>query len=219
MGTEIDLLRNYPRTQRNLPERESLKTPENRALARQFGKDYFDGSRETGYGGFSYNSRFWQPVIPDLVEHFGITSESKILDVGCGKGFMLLDFQQLIPGVRVSGIDVSQYAIDNSVPEVRPHLSLGNATHLPYEDNSFDFVFAINTIHNLEPEACARALREIQRVVRLGSFITVDAYRNASEKQRIYAWNLTAETIMSVEEWLGFFDAAGYTGDYFWFIP
>ena len=219
MGIEIDLLRNYPRTKRNLAEGESLKTPENRALARQFGKDYFDGSRETGYGGFSYNSRFWQPVIPDLVEHFGITPESAILDVGCGKGFMLFDFQQLVPGVTVSGIDVSQYAIDNSVPEVRSHLSLGNATHLPFEDKSFDFVFAINTIHNLEPEPCARALREIQRVARVGSFITVDAYRDASEKRRMYAWNLTAETIMSVEEWLGFFDAAGYTGDYFWFIP
>jgi ubiquinone/menaquinone biosynthesis C-methylase UbiE len=219
MGIEIDLLRNYPRTKRNLAERESLKTPENRALARQFGKDYFDGSRETGYGGFSYNSRFWQPVIPDLVEHFGITPESAILDVGCGKGFMLFDFQQLVPGVTVSGIDVSQYAIDNSVPEVRSHLSLGNATQLPFEDKSFDFVFAINTIHNLEPEPCARALREIQRVARVGSFITVDAYRDASEKRRMYAWNLTAETIMSVEEWVGFFDDAGYTGDYFWFIP
>jgi len=219
MGTEIDLLRNYPRTQRDLAERESMKTPENRALARQFGKDYFDGSRETGYGGFSYNPRFWQPVIPDMVQHFGITSESKILDVGCGKGFMLFDFQQLTPGVTVAGIDVSLYAIDNSVPEVRPHLSLGNATHLPYEDNSFDFVFAINTIHNLEPGECALALREIQRVARLGSFITVDAYRNANEKERMYAWNLTAQTIMSVDEWQGFFDAAGYTGDYFWFIP
>jgi ubiquinone/menaquinone biosynthesis C-methylase UbiE len=219
MGIEIDLLRNYPRTKRNLAERESLKTPENRALARQFGKDYFDGSRETGYGGFSYNSRFWQPVIPDLVEHFGITPESAILDVGCGKGFMLFDFQQLVPGVTVSGIDVSQYAIDNSVPEVRSHLSLGNATQLPFEDKSFDFVFAINTIHNLEPEPCALALREIQRVARVGSFITVDAYRDASEKRRMYAWNLTAETIMSVEEWLGFFEDAGFTGDYFWFIP
>jgi len=219
MGIEIDLLRNYPRTQRDLAERESLKTPENRALARQFGKDYFDGSRETGYGGFSYNSRFWQPVIPDLVEHFGITSESTILDVGCGKGFMLFDFQKLVPGVTVSGVDVSQYAIDNAVPEVRPHLSLGNAAHLRFEDNSFDFVFAINAIHNLEPEQCSRALREIQRVARVGSFITVDAYRDASEKRRMYAWNLTAETIMSVEQWLGFFDEAGYTGDYFWFIP
>ena len=219
MGIEIDLLRNYPRTQRNLAKRESLKTPESRALARQFGKDYFDGTRETGYGGFSYNPRFWQPVIPDLVEHFGITPESAILDVGCGKGFMLFDFQQLVPGVTVSGIDVSQYAIDNSVPAVRSHLSLGNATDLPFEDNSFDFVFAINTIHNLEPEPCARALREIQRVARVGSFVTVDAYRDSIEKQRMHAWNLTAETIMSVEEWLGFFEDAGYTGDYFWFIP
>ncbi len=219
MGVEIDLLRNYPKSSRNLEQREKEKTPEVRALARQFGREYFDGERQTGYGGFHYNPRFWQPVIPDFVSHFGMTHTSSVLDVGCGKGFMLHDMTELIPGITVQGIDVSSYAIENSLDSVRPFLTVANAKDLPFEDDSFDFVLAINTVHNLEREDCGQALREIQRVARLGAFVTLDAYRNEDEKRRMHQWNLTGMTIMSVEEWKQFFQDVGYDGDYFWFIP
>jgi SAM-dependent methyltransferase len=219
MGVEIDLLRNYPRSPRNLEQREKEKTPEVRALARKFGREYFDGERQTGYGGFHYNPRFWQPVIPDFVSHFGMTRTSSVLDVGCGKGFMLHDMTELIPGVTVQGIDVSSYAIQNSLDSVRPFLQVANAKDLPYEDDSFDFVFAINTVHNLELEDCGQALREIQRVARVGAFVTLDAYRNEEEMRRMHQWNLTGMTIMSVEEWKQFFQDVGYDGDYYWFIP
>ena len=186
MGVEIDLLRNYPRSPRNLELREKEKTPEVRALARKFGREYFDGDRQTGYGGFHYNPRYWQPVIPDFVSHFGMNRTSSVLDVGCGKGFMLHDMTELIPGITVQGIDVSSYAIQNSLDSVRPFLQLGNAKDLPYEDDSFDFVFAINTVHNLEREDCGQALREIQRVARVGAFVTLDAYRVDDEMRRMH---------------------------------
>lgn len=219
MGVEIDLLRNYPRSPRNLDLREEEKTPEVRALARQFGREFFDGDRQTGYGGFYYDSRFWQPVIPDFIEHFEMTSTSSVLDVGCGKGFMLHDLAELLPGITVQGIDVSSYAIENSLDSVRPLLKVANAKNLPFGDDSFDFVFAINTVHNLEREDCGQALREIQRVARLGAFVTLDAYRNEDEMRRMHQWNLTGMTIMSVEEWKQFFQDVGYFGDYYWFIP
>lgn len=219
MGVEIDLLRNYPRSPRNLEQRENEKTPDVRALARQFGREYFDGERQTGYGGFHYDPRFWQPVIPDFVSHFGMTPTSSVLDVGCGKGFMLHDMTELIPGITVQGIDVSSYAIQNSLDSVRPFLQVANAKDLPYEDDSFDFVFAINTVHNLEREECGQALREIQRVARVGAFVTLDAYRDEEEMRRMHQWNLTGMTIMSVEEWKQFFQDVGYDGDYYWFIP
>lgn len=219
MGVEIDLLRNYPRSPRNLDLREEEKTPEVRALARQFGREFFDGDRQTGYGGFYYDSRFWQPVIPDFIEHFKMTSTSSVLDVGCGKGFMLHDLAELLPGITVQGIDVSSYAIENSLDSVRPLLKVANAKNLPFGDDSFDFVFAINTVHNLEREDCGQALREIQRVARLGAFVTLDAYRNEDEMRRMHQWNLTGMTIMSVEEWKQFFQDVGYFGDYYWFIP
>lgn len=219
MGREIDLLVNYPKTKRNVEDRGLTKSEEDRAIARRFGKEFFDGDRRHGYGGFNYHSRFWQPVIPTFQQHFGLKTESSVLDVGCAKGFMLHDMSQLIPGITVRGIDISSYAIENAIEDMKPQVRVADARALPFPDKSFDVVISINTIHNLERDDCAQALREIQRVQRAGAFITVDAYRTEEERQRMYAWNLTARTIMSVDEWIVFFRQVGYTGDYYWFIP
>ena len=219
MGLEIDLLVNYPKAKRNLDERAASKTEADRAIARQFGKDFFDGDRRHGYGGFNYLPRFWQPVIPTFQSHFRLDSNSSLLDVGCAKGFMMHDLASLIPGITVKGIDISQYAIDNAIEDMKPHVQVANAINLPFPDKSFDIVISINTIHNLERHELATALREIQRVAIRGAFITVDAYRDDAERERMMAWNLTAKTIMHVEEWVEFFEEVGYTGDYYWFIP
>lgn len=219
MGREIDLLLNYPKANRDLKARLESKTEEDRAIARKFDKDFFDGDRKHGYGGFDYNPRFWQPVIPTFQKHWNLSSSNSLLDVGCAKGFMLHDLVELIPGISVAGIDISKYAIENSIESVKKNLKVANALDLPFDDNSFDVVISINTIHNLEVSDCLKALKEIERVSKLGSFITVDAYRNEEEKERMFAWNLTAKTIMSVNDWISFFSDAGYTGDYFWFIP
>jgi len=219
MGSEIDLLRNYPKPNRDLNARLEAKTAKARQIARKFDFDYFDGSRNHGYGGFSYNPRFWQPVIPDLISQYSLTKNSSVLDVGCAKGFFLHDLLELIPGIGIQGIDISNYALDNAMSSVKENLIQGNATSLPFENNSFDFTISINTIHNLSREDCAKALSEIERVSRGKSFVTVDAYRNELEKERMEAWNLTALTMMSVNEWIKFFAEVGYTGDYYWFIP
>jgi ubiquinone/menaquinone biosynthesis C-methylase UbiE len=216
---EIDLLKNYPKSKRDTSGRKEIMTEEVRSVARQYGKEFFDGDRLYGYGGFSYMSRFWQPVIPDLKAHFNLQASSKVLDVGCAKGFMLYDMVQLIPGIDVTGVDVSEYAIENAKPEVKNRLQQANAKELPFESDSFDVVFSINTVHNLEKDECAKALQEIMRVSKGKAFVTVDAYRNEDERKRMFEWALTAKTIMHVDEWKAFFKKVGYTGDYFWFIP
>lgn len=219
MGREIDLLVNYPRTKRNVEERGETKTEEDRRIARQFGRDFFDGDRRHGYGGFGYLPRFWQPVVPTFVRHFALKAGSSLLDVGCGKGFMLHDLALLVPGITVKGVDISEYAIENTIEDMKANVQVADAKRLSFLDKSFDVVIAINTIHNLEQEECGQALREIERVARKGSFITVDAYRTEEERVRILAWNLTAKTILSVDGWKAFFAEVGYTGDYYWFVP
>jgi SAM-dependent methyltransferase len=219
MGQEIDLLVNYPRTKRDVKERGEEKSEEDRLIARRFGAEFFDGERRHGYGGFSYQPRFWQPVIPTFQEHFGLDGKSSVLDVGCAKGFMIHDFAESIPGIRVQGIDVSDYAISNAIDEMLAFVQVADARDLPFEDNAFDVTISINTVHNLDRDECAKALQEIERVSSKGSYITVDAYRDEAEKERMFAWNLTAKTIMHVEEWKSFFAEIGYTGDYFWFVP
>lgn len=219
LGREIDILANYPKAKRDLSARLESKSEESRKIGRKFGFDYFDGDRNHGYGGFSYNPKFWQPVIPTIVENYKIGNSSKVLDIGCAKGFFLYDLKLAFPGINVTGVDISEYAIANSILEIKPYLQVSNATKLPFENNYFDFVISINTIHNLNREDCAIALQEIERVTKGNSFITVDAYRNDEEKARMEAWNLTALTMMSVDEWKQFFLEVGYTGDYYWFIP
>lgn len=219
MGQEIDLLANYPRTKRNVEERGLSKTEADRALAREFGEAFFDGNRSHGYGGFSYNPRFWTPVIPTFREYFDLKAGDRVLDVGCAKGFMMHDMAALIPGLEVKGIDVSEYAIANVMDDMRGHVQVANAMSLPFADKSFDVVISINTIHNLAEADCATALKEIERVARRGAFITVDAYFDEEQRQRMEAWNLTARTIMHGQAWEAFFDQVGYTGDYYWFIP
>ncbi len=219
MGVEIDLLINYPKIKRDVKERGTNKTEKDRSIARKFGQEFFDGERRHGYGGFNYDARFWQPVIPALQKHFDLTSESSVLDVGCAKGFMMYDLAEIIPGITIKGIDVSQYAIENALEDMKPHVQVANAKELPFEDSSFDTVISINTVHNLEENECGEALREIERISRGKSFITVDAYRNDEEKRLMYTWNLTGRTIMHVDQWKKFFEEVGYTGDYYWFMP
>lgn len=219
IGKEIDLLKNYPKTKRNILERANQKTEADRAIARKFDKEFFDGDRKHGYGGFYYNPRFWQPVIQDFIKYWKLGKNSSVLDVGCAKGFMLHDLKEFIPSITISGIDISKYAIENSLADVKNFLRVGNANNIPFKDNSFDVVISINTIHNLELNECAKALKEISRVSRKYSFITVDAYRNQEEKKSMLAWNLTAKTIMSVNEWKIFFKENNYCGDYYWFTP
>ncbi len=219
MIKEINLLKKYPKTKRDLSKRGNEKTEEDRIIARRFDKEFFDGDRKNGYGGYYYNSKFWTEVVKDLNNFYKLKNGSKILDIGCGKGFMLFDFMKLNPNFVLEGIDISDYAITNAVPEVKKFLKVGDAKSLPYEDNSFDLVISINTTHNLEINQCKKALSEMERVSRKDKYLIVDAYSNEIEKDRIFAWNLTAKTILSTNEWINLFEEAGYTGHYYWFKP
>ena len=216
---EIDLLKNYPKTKRDLSQASIQRTDEVRLVARKFDKEFFDGDRKYGYGGYNYNPRFWTNVVKDFADYYKLEDGSKILDIGCGKGFMIYDFLKHNNKYIVKGIDISNYAIENSMPEVKEKLEVGDAKKLNFEDNFFDLVISINTIHNLEKEECGKSLREIERVSKKYKFIIVDAYKDEEEKKRMFAWNLTAKTIMHVDEWKLFFKENGYTGDYFWFTP
>ncbi|MHB9023835.1 MAG: class I SAM-dependent methyltransferase [Armatimonadota bacterium] len=218
MGQEINLLDRYPRSKRPIEERGKLITEEHRAIARRFDIEFFDGDRLYGYGGYNYHPRFWQETVKRFRDHYGLAEDAAVLDVGCAKGFMLHDFKELMPGLQIAGIDISTYAIEHAMETVKSFLRVGNATCLPYPDNSFDLVISINTVHNLPLEECKQALREIQRVSRAHAFVTMDAWRNEEEHARMLMWNLTALTYMSVNDWVGLFAEVGYTGDYYWVI-
>jgi ubiquinone/menaquinone biosynthesis C-methylase UbiE len=216
---EIDLMKLYPRSNRPVDERGRLITEENRKVARRFGEQYFDGERLYGYGGYNYHPRFWTDTVKLFRDHYGLAEDARILDVGAAKGFMIHDFKKLMPSATILGIDISEYAYENALPEVKPYLQVGNAKSLPFPDNSFDLALSINTIHNLPLEECKQSLREIQRVTKKNAFIVVDAWRTEEEHERLLKWNLTALTYMHTDDWKKLFAEVGYEGDYYWFIP
>ena len=216
MNKEVNLLARYPKAKRNVKARLDNKE-ENRRIALQFGKEYFDGTREQGYGGYRYDGR-WLPIAEDLVRHFGLSAGNRVLDVGCGKGFLVKDLMKVCPGLEAFGIDISEYAVMNCEPEVAGRLQVGNAMHLPFPDNSFAAVISINTIHNLERAGCIQALREMQRLAPGKGYVQVDAYRNPAERQIFEDWMLTAKTYGMPADWRDILHEASYTGDYFWTI-
>ena len=218
MGSRKNLMRNYPVGKGRLSERPII-SEETRQISKKFDFDYFDGDRKYGYGGFNYNPRFWSDVVLDFINEYKLTEKSSILDIGCAKGFMLVDFKKVLPGITVSGLDISKYAISSAHPDVKNYVIEGSAIKLPYEDKTFDLVISINTLHNLKRNEIKKSLEEINRVAKKYSFIMVDGYESESQKEMMDKWVLTAETVLSYDEWIEFFNESKYLGDYdFWTV-
>ena len=212
----FDILKYYPKSRSRLDARQVI-TDEHRQIACRFDFDYFDGSRSTGYGGYHYDPRFWTRTSQHLAEHYNLTNESSVLDIGCAKGFLLKDLKKFIPNSRLVGIDISPYAIENADPDVREVISVGDARALPFEDKSFDLVLSINTIHNLNRPDCIIALKEMTRVSRGHACVVVDAWKTSQQREELEKWVLTAKTLMHEDDWIQLFLQAGFDGDYaFW---
>jgi protein-L-isoaspartate(D-aspartate) O-methyltransferase len=186
---------------------------ENAKIAKQFDRDYWDGDRRYGYGGYRYDGR-WLKIAQKMAEHYNLKYGDKILDIGCGKGFLLYEFTQAVPGIEVTGVDISEYAIKNSKEEIKEKLKIGKAQELNFEDSSFDFVFSLNAFHNLHIYDLKKAVQHIQRVSKDKSYILVESYRTEEEKANLLYWQLTCECFFTPEEWHWLFNEWGYTGDY-----
>jgi len=212
----VDLMYKYPVANNRLNERKN-PTDQEKQVAKEFGREFFDGDRKHGYGGFSYNPKYWTETVQLFIEKYDLNEKSSVLDVGCGKGFMLVDLLKAIPTLDLSGIDISNYAIENSHELIKNRLKVANCMNLPFEDNSFDLVISINTIHNLDELGCIKSLQEIERVKKKYSYLVVDGWSTPEEERDLKSWVLTAVTVLHTSEWEKLFEKAGYTGDYsFW---
>jgi len=212
---EIDFLAKYPRAPRDPAARAAEKTPADIALARKFGKDFFDGERRHGYGGYSPSPERWRGVVADMMDHY--SPVISVLDVGCAKGGMLQAFREAGAN-QVTGCDISAYAINKCPFSIRRNVIDARMLTSVYKYKEFSLVVSINTLHNLTPPGVIRALQEID-LVGNHAYITVDGYRTAEEKRRLFEWNLTARTILHVDDWVELFADAGYTGDFGFWCP
>ena len=178
MMQEFDI--GYPHSNVRRVLTKGFRTIRHRMAAAGLDREYYDGRRENGYGGFRYDGR-WMQIVPRLAARYGLTSNSAVLDVGCKKGFFLHDLKQALPGVRVQGVENHPYPLECAMESVKADL---------------------------------QALREIQRVGKGQSFVTVGAYRTREGRELLEEWTLLGTTVLHVDEWLEVFRQTGYTGDY-----
>jgi acetolactate synthase I/II/III large subunit len=236
---EVDLLKKYPKPTRPIHSRGKRKlsgkgyidlepnNPNNTETifeqlllkkAKEFGDVYFDGDRLFGYGGYEYDIKYWNEVAKDIISYYKLKPGDKVLEIGCAKGFLLHDLCENLPGLIVKGLDLSDYAKDNAIPEVKDMIEIGDASNLPFKDNEFDLVLAINTLSELDERSCRKALKEIERVKIKNSFITLNSWSDEESRKRFTQWNITGSTNFSKKAWLKVFEEESYTGNYNWFI-
>ncbi len=203
----------HKRTTRDYVGRMQDRKVECMKIGRKYGRDYWDGDRRFGYGGYKYDGR-WSVVAEKLIKQYNLPENAKILDVGCGKAFLLYEFTKLLPGCTVRGLDSSKYALQNAKEEVRENLFNFPAQEpYPFKDDEFDLVISITTLHNLFINDLKAALQEIERVGK-NKYLAVESYRNEEELFNLQCWALTCEAFFTPAEWTWLFGEFGYSGDY-----
>jgi SAM-dependent methyltransferase len=203
-----------PTVQRRIPDR----TLSQRIIAWGLDAAYYDGDRRNGYGGFAYDGR-WRRLIPRLAARYGLDARSRVLDIGCKKGFFLHDLKEAFPGITAKGVENHPYPLETGLESVRADMMLSPYHSLPFDDDSFDFVLAFSAIYMQTLGDVLKTLREIQRVGRGRAYVTVGAYSTMREREQFERWTLLGTTVLHVDEWMEVFQAAGYTGDYFFTTP
>lgn len=184
------------------------------AVLHEFGEEYFDG--KTGYGGYYYDGR-WAPVAEEMVAHYRLGPKSKVLEVGCAKGYLMYEMFKLgIQGVH--GCDISEYAISHVPAEIRPNFRVMSADSLDYPDDEFDLVLTIDCFNNLDSDGVDRAIREVMRVSGNHMFIRLASYETEAQRENVTRWGVTGKTFESTTGWVERFERLGYPGDWHFLI-
>ena len=205
---------NHESTKRNYVQRMMHKKAECMKEAKKYSFNYWDGPRKFGYGGYKYIPGKWTKVARKIIKKYKLKSNSKILDAGCGKAFLLYEIKKILPKITISGFDISKYGIKNAKKEIRKFLYVHDIKKkLPIKNNKFDLVISINCLHNLDQTNLGKALKELSRVSKK-QFICVESFRNEIELFNLQCWALTCQTFFSKKDWEFFLNQNKYRGDY-----
>lgn len=182
--------------------------------AKKYDYDYWDGEKKYGYGGYSFKEGYWQPFAKALIDKYNLNGNSKILDIGCGKGYLLYEIKNLIPSIQIFGIDISKYAIENAHPLVKNDILNKSAYDTyPFDNNYFDLAISLNTLHNLPIYNLDSAINEIKRVSKQ-SYLLLESFNSEQQLFNLQCWSLTCETFFDTKSWNYILNKLDYQGDY-----
>ena len=177
---EIELLRSFPKSNRNLKARASAKNPDVIAKSKEFGELYFDGPREYGYGGYRYEGAGfrWRGHGRAFRPQAGRPrARHRLRQRFSGQGF-----HEGLPGIEAFGLDISEYALMHCEPEVVGRLHLGTA-QVAVSGQQLRPRSRSTSIHNLERAELHRGAAGDCSAYRGGrAFIQVDSYRTPEQK-------------------------------------
>lgn len=213
---EFNALAGYPEPKEPRYVGPDLRTIQHRIVASYRGRDFYDGDRNYGYGGLKYDGRHL-PIVKEICKEYELSAKSRVLQIGCDKGFFLHDFLEAVPGIQVQGTEISDYAIENCHPRVKPFVVKAPFTTLPFNRSEFDLVIAIGAVYTLNLPDAILSLKEIMRVGRGRSFITLASYDNEEEFWLFKYWSLLGTTVLKPDEWRSVLRHVEYAGDY-WFM-
>ena len=185
----------------------------NKLVAWNLDRDYYDGNRNNGYGGFNYDGR-WLKLLPKIIKRYKLTNKSKILDLGCKKGFIMKDLKILLPQSKIVGIEDHIYPIKKAEKEIKKNIIFNNYYQIPFKKNFFDLVIGFSSIYKYNFIDVVKTIKEINRVSK-NSFFTVASYSNKREKELFDKWTLLGTTILKKKEWIQLFKILNYKGDYY----
>ena len=211
---EVNILAGYPKPTGPRFVGRNMRTIKHRLTAVERGKNFFDGDRNFGYGGFNYDGR-WLPIADRIVKHYGLKDSSRVLHLNCEKGFLLNDLKQVKPSLEIFGTENSDYAIKHAMDEVKNSIRKVSSIELPFPDNFFNFVIGLSYVYTYSLSDAVKALKEINRVGTGNSFITLATYETESEYFLFKDWTLLGTLILKKEEWISVMEHAGYEGDYY----
>ncbi len=215
----MGILRNFvtplhTKTKRNYLERMVNDKVHCMKKGKEFEYDYWDGDRKYGFGGYKYIPDRWKPVAQKMIDEYKLTNNSSVLDVGCGKAYLLYEMKKILPNLEISGFDISKYGIENAKPEIKKYLFRHDAKDkFPFKDKSFDLVISVSSLHNLMLGDLESSILEVERVGKK-SYIMVEGYRNEQELFNLQCWALTGACFLHVDEWKWIFQKCKYSGDY-----
>ena len=211
---ERNLLAKYPSPKQKRIVSDKLRTIMHRIIASERGFEFFDGDRNYGYGGFNYDGR-WKPIAKKIVDIYQLKEGSKFLQISSEKGYLLHDLKSINPEINVFGTETSSYAISQSINDIKENIVLSAPTQLPFPDNYFDFVIGLGVIYTLNITDAITAIKEITRVSKGNSFVTLASYNEPSDYFLFKQWTLLGTTILKKEEWIKILNHCDYQGDYF----